>query len=75
MNDIIKSVKSTLEERKTLHINDPAINKYWTKLTEYLSIDEQLTIDYFNECDSEVSIFFMSMLGTLLHHRYYVTRV
>lgn len=53
METKFNSIQTILEERKSLHFNDPAIKKYWEKLTDQLSQNQQLTLDYFKQCNKE----------------------
>ena len=36
---LLKEVIKTTKEKRKLHLNDPAISKYWDKLIELLSVD------------------------------------
>ena len=42
-----------IEQRKKLHINDPAVETYWEKLADILGQNEDDTIDFLDSCDEE----------------------
>lgn len=48
-NNVIRLIN----KRKSLHPNDPTIEKYWSELTDILSKDSIETIEFFDTCLEE----------------------
>ncbi|WBW96076.1 hypothetical protein [Oceanirhabdus sp. W0125-5] len=48
-----KQIRSVLEKRKAVHVEDPCVYKYWDELTRLLSMDAKKTIKFLNECSED----------------------
>lgn len=48
-----RNVKQLIYERASLDPNDPIVEKYWVKLTELLSVDEEATKQFLENCSSD----------------------
>ena len=46
-------VSNIIAERKKLHVNDPSVENYWNKLTDVLIRDENTTIQFLDNSDSD----------------------
>ncbi|MCG8577867.1 MAG: hypothetical protein MI810_23515 [Flavobacteriales bacterium] len=46
-------LSDVLEERKRLHINDPAVYRYWELLSKILAENIPLSISYLKQCSEE----------------------
>jgi hypothetical protein len=46
-------VSNIIAERRKLHVNDPSVENYWDKLTDILIRDENTTIQFLDNSDSD----------------------
>lgn len=75
LSGMYKNVVMIITERKALHPNDPAIEKYWERLTEILSESSSETIELFDICSEEEILYLSEVFEDVaynLHDELYI---
>lgn len=60
-------VLKILEQRKSLHIEDPTAYKYWDILTGLLTENVDETISFFNECTEDQILWFSEIFEDIAY--------